>query len=404
MKPGHLRSIRILGLLLALLAPRAGLADEPDVIASMDTLRFQGPKNGTVNLVEGRSEQAVRFHFDKDSQGGFATSNIHGTPDWDRAAGFSFWIKGDGSDQFAGLEFIYDEDYSVRYDLVVPVKGTEWRKVTVAWEDLIPVLPGPRAKPLGGKDGNAPSKLSGLWIGRWWYWADYPPLTFTIDDIRLEPTIARDRREYRPEGAPLARVREKLKSGRPITIVTMGDSLTDRRHWANRQLCWVDLLRDRIKERYHSDVNMVNPSIGGTQLRQNAILIPRWIDRAPEPDLVTIFFGGNDWDAGMRGEEFARACEDAVDCVRRATGGKADVLLITTNPTATRWTETAELAEACRRAARSRNCGLADTERAFHEAGRDDRNRLYVEDRVHLSRAGHEVVAEAVLKAVAEGR
>ena len=97
----------------------------------------------------------------------------------------------------------------------------------------------------------------------------------------------------------------------------------------------------------------MNPAIGGTQLRQNLILIPRWLARAPEPDLVTIFFGGNDWDAGMRGEEFTRACEDAVDRVRRATRGKADVLLITTNPTATRWTETAELAEACRRAARS---------------------------------------------------
>ena len=72
---------------------------------------------------------------------------------------------------------------------------------------------------------------------------------------------------------------------------------------------------------------------------------------------MAIFFGGNDWDAGMRGEEFARACEDAVDRVRRATGGKADILLITTNPTVTRWTETAEMAEACRRAARSRNCG-----------------------------------------------
>jgi lysophospholipase L1-like esterase len=166
----------------------------------------------------------------------------------------------------------------------------------------------------------------------------------------------------------------------------------------------VDLLRDGIKTRYNSDVNLINPAIGGTQLRQNVILIPRWLDCAPEPDLVTIFFGGNDWDAGMRGEEFTRACEDAVDRVRRATKGKTDVLLITTNPTAGRWTETGELAEACRRAARARNCGIADTERAFHEAGRHNRSRLYVDDRVHLSRAGHEVVADTVLKAIAGNR
>ncbi len=370
----------------------------------MDTPRFQPPPKGTARLVPGRTGQSLAFHFDKNSPGSFATSNIHGTPDWDCAAGFSFWVKGDGTDQLAGLEFIFDEDYAVRYDYAFPVKGTDWRQVIVAWDDLIPVLPGLRSRHLGGEDGNPPSKLTGLWIGRWWYWADYPKLDFAMDDIRLEPTIDREHTDYRPVGEPLARVLHKLKAGQPVTIVTMGDSLTDKRHWANREIAWVDLLRDAIRQEYRAEATIVNPAIGGTQLRQNLILLPRWLARRPEPDLVTIFFGGNDWDAGMRGEEFVRACEDAVDRVRRATRGKADVLLITTNPTATRWTETAELAEACRRAARARNCGLADTERAFHAAGSDDRNHLYVDDRVHLSRAGHRLVAETVMKAIAGTR
>jgi lysophospholipase L1-like esterase len=197
----------------------------------------------------------------------------------------------------------------------------------------------------------------------------------------------------------------RRKAGRPVTVVTMGDSLTDKRHWANREVCWVDLLRDRLKEKYGSDATIVNPAIGGTQLRQNLVLIPTWLARAPEPDLVTIFFGGNDWDAGMRGEEFTRACTEAVDRVRRATKGKADVLLMTTNPTAAHWGATAELAEACRKAALDRNAGLADTEAAFQRAARDGRDRLYVHDHVHLSRPGHEVVAETVLKAIeAAGR
>ena len=393
-----LRDALILGFLTVLMPTMPALADDPGVIASMDTMRFQPPQKGTTRLVAGRDGQAVQFQFDKDSSAAFATSNIHGTPEWDRAAGFSFWVKGDGTDQFAGLEFIFDEDYAVRYDFVFPVKGEDWTKITVAWDDLIPVLPGPRARPLDRKEGNSPSKLSALWFGRWWYWGDYPALNFTIDDIRLEPTIDRD--YYAVSGDPLTRVRRKLKAGEPVTIVTMGDSLTDKRHWANRETAWVDLLRDKLKERYHTQATIVNPAIGGTQLLQNLVLIPRWLARSPDPDLVTIFFGGNDWDSGMRGEEFARTCEDAVNRVRRATGGKTAVLLITTNPTATRWTETAELAEACRRAARDRNCGLADTERAFHVAGADDRNRLFVDDRVHLSHAGHEIVATAVMQAI----
>ncbi len=239
-----------------------------------------------------------------------------------------------------------------------------------------------------------------MWWGKWWYWGDYPALDFTIDEVRLEPAIERATKDFRPAGPPLNRVLSKLRAGKPITIVTMGDSLTDRRHWANREVCWVDLLSGRLKGKYKSPVTIVNPAIGGTQLRQNLVLLPKWLNQSPDPDLVTIFFGGNDWDSGMRGEEFRRACADAVDRVRRATEGKADVLIVTTNPAATRWEETKELGEACRAAARERNAGLADTEHAFHTAGKDDRNRLFVHDRVHLSPAGHELVAETVQRAI----
>ena len=126
----------------------------------------------------------------------------------------------------------------------------------------------------------------------------------------------------------------KLKAGKPVTIVTMGDSLTDTHHWANREVNWPALLKQRLEEKYKTQVTIVNPAIGGTQLRQNLVLIPTWLAKAPEPDLVTICFGGNDWDAGMRGKQFRETCADAVDRVRRATKGKADVLIVTTVPSA----------------------------------------------------------------------
>ena len=221
----------------------------------------------------------------------------------------------------AGSEFIFDEDYAVRYDFAFPIQGISWTKVIVAWRDLIPVLSGLRARPLGEPGGNLSSRLSGLWFGKWWYWGDFPALTFNIDEICLEPHVDRIADIYRPVGAP----------------------------------------RDR---------------------------------------LVTIFFGGNDWDAGMRGAEFQRACVDAVDRIRRAPHGTADMLLVTTNPSAVRWNETKELAEVCRWAARTTNAGLADTERMFQTAGRNHRNRLFVHDRVHLSRTGHEIVADTIQTAI----
>lgn len=379
---------------LALAAPPNG-----PLVADMDTLKFTAPKGkGTAELVEGKFGKAVRFSLDKDARSAFFTSNIRGTADWDRAAGFSFWVRGDGSDHFAGMQFIYDDDYAVRYDLCFAVKGKDWQKVTDAWSDLVPVLPGPKAKPLGA-GGNAPSKLSALWFGKWWYWGDYPAHAFTVDEIRLEPTVERDAKEYRPEGAPLARVAEKLKAGKPVTVVTMGDSLTDVRHHANRKLNWPALLAEKLRAKTKSEVTVHNPAIGGTQLRQNLVLIPRWLDAAPGPDLVTIWFGGNDWEAGMRGPEFERACAGAVDRVRRATKGKADVLLMTTSPTAS-GEKTAELAAAVRRAAKDRNAGLADTESAFTALGKDDREKLFIADRVHLAPPGHALAAETVMKAL----
>ncbi len=387
-----------LATLFALLALGTALAAGP-VLDTMDEVRFRSPKGkGRAELVEGKVGKAVRFAFDKDSRSAFFTSSLRGRPEWDKAAGLSFWVKGDGSRSFGGLQLIYDDDYAVRYDYCFPIQSKEWAKVTVAWRDLVPVLPGPKSRPLG-PGGNSPSKVSGLWFGKWWYWRDYPAHSFAIDELRLEEKIELAK-DYRPEGPPLKRVLDKLKAGRPVTIVAMGDSLTDVRHWANREVAWPGLLQKQLEKKYRSKVTVVNPAIGGTQLRQGVVLIPRWLAEAPEPDLVAFCFGGNDWEAGMRGEQFRAASEDAIDRIRRATQGKSDVLVITTVPAVKRWRTMAELAEACRAAARAKKAGLADAEKAFLEAGKEKKERLFVRDQTHLGPEGHELMAKAVREAI----
>jgi lysophospholipase L1-like esterase len=372
----------------------------------MDTLRFQAPKEkGKATLVEGKYGKAIRFSFAPDARGCFFTSNLRGNPAWDRADGLSFWVKGDGSDHFGGLELIYDDDYAVRYDYAFPLRNTEWTKITVAWRDFVPVLPGPKSNPLDPATGNKPSKVTALWVGKWWYWGDYPAESLAVDEIRLVDHMELDAQTYRPTGPPLARTLAKLKAGRPITIVTMGDSLTDVRHWANRQTSWPVLLQKELETTYHVRVTVINPAIGGTQLRQNLVLIPRWQARAPEPDLVTLCFGGNDWESGMRGPQFRQTCRDAVERVRRATRGKADVLIVTTVPSAAHWGQVEELATACREAAADTRAGLADADRAFESAGKQDKERLYVHDRTHLSPVGHALMARVVREAIeASGR
>ena len=104
-----------IAVLVLLVALQARLCADGDLISSMDQLGFGMPKEkGRAELVDGREGKAVKFSFDAGSQSTFFTSNLHGTTNWDQAAGFSFWVKGDGSNHLAGLQFIYDDDYALR--------------------------------------------------------------------------------------------------------------------------------------------------------------------------------------------------------------------------------------------------------------------------------------------------
>jgi lysophospholipase L1-like esterase len=379
------------------------------LIDNMDTARFvpiaKMEDKVRVEVVEGESGKALQFGFAEGSKSAFAARRASplATAEWDNADGISFWVKGDGSPHFGAMEWIWQENYALRYDYAFPINHTGWKKIVVPWRDFIPVLPAPGSKPLDPINGNAPSKLSQLWIGKSWYWKNYPAHSFAIDDIRLESEIPIDTLDFKPADAPLARVLAKLQAGQPVTIVTMGDSLTDYAHWANKPVNWPTLLKEALRERFKSEVTIVNPAIGGTQLTQNLILLPRWIATTPEPDLVTVCFGYNDWEAGMRGERFFEVERDAVDRIRRATGGKADVLLMTSSPSVEKWDTLAELSEAARKAAREKNAGIADIEKAMHTAGAADRERLFARDKGHLGPEGHRVFVTTVLEAIATG-
>lgn len=394
----------IFSLLLAVLllpASQSAPAAEGPVLDSMDQVSFTAPRDlgkGQVKGVPGKVGNALQFSFADDCQGGFMQGHVRGSDAWDKAAGFSFWVKGDGSNHLGGIEMIWNEDYGQRYGYAFPINSTEWRKIVVPWRDLIPEK-ADTAKGIDPVNGNAPSKLGPITFGKWWYWKDYAAHSYTIDDIRLEPTIPPDAKTYRPAGAPLARVLAKLKAHKPITLVTMGDSLTDFSHWTNRDTNWPTFLTAQIKQKYGSDVTLVNPAMGGTTLRQNLVVLPRWSSTTPAPDLVTIFFGFNDYAEGMRGPAFAATVGDAVDRVRRATAGRADVLVLTTCPplTLNNGEAMSEMAAACRQAAQSRNAGLCDIYAIFQAVPLADRPTQHASDGVHLSRAGQELIAQSVL-------
>jgi len=384
---------------------RAPAQNEPRVVLDMDTIRHQpgtvGAEKtpvGTVELVDGMVGKACRFSFTGGAPG-FFTAWAKATPDWDQSAGLSFWVKGDGGQSWGGLELIDAEDYALRYAFCFPIDSTEWRKITVPWRDLIPELPA--GKPVDAEKGYPPSRFANIWFGKWYYWGDYPACSFAVDQVALEQTIPLEPTPPLPEKPGVARLLANLRAKQPVTIVTMGDSLSDKRHWANREVLWSEVLAGKLRAAYGGDVTVVNPAIGGTQLTQNLILMPRWLLTTPTPDLVTVWFGFNDWDGGMRGPQYAEALRLAVDRIRRMTGG-AEVLLMTTCPAVSRWDTMEELAQAVRTVAEEKRTGLADISAAFHVAGSDEAARpgLYCTDQVHLGPRGHELAADTVFEAI----
>ena len=364
---------------------------------------------GTVELVDGRFGKACKFSFVESTGPQFCTAWVNPAENWDQYDGFSFWVKGDGSASFGGLELIDGNDFALRYGYCFLIDSREWVKITVPWSDLVPELAGPLVDAghhaQRGR-GFAPSRFHPVFFGKWFYWREFPACSFTIERMALEKHIDRDTNDYAPKEPGLPKLLAKLKARQPVTIVTMGDSLSDKRHWANREKLWSEELVKKLTAAYGSQVKLVNPAIGGTTLSQNVILIPRWLREAPQPDLVLIWFGGNDWDTGVRGLRYKEYLELAVDRIRRLTKGQAEVLVMTTCPGFAAWDSRSELCQAACDVARQRKTGFVDAAGDFHKAGSREealKRQYWVWDNVHLGPGGHELIAQAVLAAIGSG-
>lgn len=120
---------------------------------------------------------------------------------------------------------------------------------------------------------------------------------------------------------------EKLRNGRKVTIVALGDSITEQTWHTRGRQGWVGLLQEALFETYGRNRCWVINS-GRCGDRATTAL-----DRFDEdvarfgPDLVIVSFGMND--SGGELEDFRAAM---VELVRRSREAGAEVLLRTPNP------------------------------------------------------------------------
>lgn len=211
-----------------------------------------------------------------------------------------------------------------------------------------------------------------------------------------------------------------IKSISPITIVFMGDSITEGQ-FIHHSLRWTELvstqLRKAVSTNYDSDqLHFFNRGISGETTRQGLERFPRDV-QVLEPDILTIQFGLNDcncWDTDRglpRVSEFAYKA-NLVEMIERGRKfGAKSIILSTNHPTLrhkklvsgqTLEERRVEYNNIVRDVAKETKVTLCDVEGEFSSIPitRLSEYLMPEPDVLHLSEQGHEKYAAAVYELI----
>jgi len=123
----------------------------------------------------------------------------------------------------------------------------------------------------------------------------------------------------------------KLEKGEHVTIVALGDSITENTFQTRGRMNWVSLLDEAIFEKYGNGIcTVINSGKCGSSFREGLTRLDRDVLRF-RPDLVIIAFGMNDAGMGIDGlEDFRKDARMTVRRIRESCG--SEILIRTPNP------------------------------------------------------------------------
>lgn len=229
-------------------------------------------------------------------------------------------------------------------------------------------------------------------------------------------------------GGLVPRAIEKIKAGTPLTVVCMGDSVTQGGDASRPELRYVDVFRTMLTGRYASSgaaITVTNISYGGTASRQWLRMTPftdEWFKTvslpadqidfkriiAARPDVLTIEFVN---DAGM---DYATVNETYGTIIDRLKEFNTEIILITPHFTAMHWMPLKSIRDpdgrayvkALYRFARERNLAVADASSRWAHLWTEGlpyvtllRNSLN-----HPDDRGHRLFAEELMKCFESGQ
>ena len=204
------------------------------------------------------------------------------------------------------------------------------------------------------------------------------------------------------EEPPLPKTRAALESGKPVTIVCFGDSVTGVYYHTGGRRAYTDMLGIALKKAYpQADVTMINAGISGHATTNALERIERDV-LAHKPTLVTVMFGLNDMVRVPLDQYRANLGKIIDQC--RAAG--AEVLLCTPNnviTTSGRPTEKlVTYCDAIRSVGKDRGIPVCDTYAALEALRSEDALawRLLMSDEIHPNMDGHKRMAEVLARSI----
>lgn len=313
-------------------------------------------------------------------------------------AGISFWVKGDGSDQFGTIVLcgMHPQWFPFKYSCSFPLKDTEWKQYKFRWDEMVPE---DQTYYVGTPGGAPPSNFGYIKVGNKWNTtfnnANTPKYSFQLDQLQVEAEL--HPAKPLPERPRIDVVLKKLAAKEPVSILCLGDSITagtSLRDANNERYAQVleGLLRERCG---YEEITVVSRAVGGAQGNDLRL----WTERdftGINPDLAIVMFGYNDKSWGYSAVYYGDIIVDYLDRIARQTEGKTAVLLMPAIPgRGPRYIMMDDYAEATRRVAKEKGVDLCDMNKVFKDFGRAGLNE-YMADDAHPNAKGHAKMAETI--------